>query len=172
MEKTIRIMIYTLVYIAFICFKILVINKFSLFSVKPNLFLVLIITTFMNFDIKVGLIYSIFTGVFLDILYMTNGFGIYTFSYLLLGIVIYILCISRVKKGSLSAIYLTIIGSIVLDVISYFTMLFKYSVDLGFFRLLGGAMLFAILNIAFTAIINQIISKIGSKREGSSIYFS
>ena len=76
-------------------FQLIVVNNYTIFNITLNLFLVLIVVAFMNFNRNISIVYSLITGILLDVIFLTNGFGYYTFCYTLIGVVLYFISLNK-----------------------------------------------------------------------------
>ena len=173
MKKFLKISMISILYLLLIIFQLAFVNNYSIFNVTMNLFLVLIVVTFANYSKNVAIVYSLLTGIMLDIIYMTSGFGFYSFSYTLVGVVMYILVLNNFKDNNLSLIFLVFASSLIFELLTYGRLLFVYGVDLGILRLIFGILLLFILNIAPAIAINYILQKIKyGKRNIKGLYMN
>lgn len=168
MNKIFKVALIVALIIVVYMLQLFVIDTKHLFSIKPNLILVLCISFSICLGGIGGCIFSLLTGVFLDLLYGTSGFGIYTFLYSVVGIVA-LKIKSGFKENIFSAIYIMVILCVIFEALQSLALLFEYKVQVGLFLFVFRTLLFVILNAGFMAIIYSILSKVvNSEKEYSS----
>lgn len=159
MNKLLKITLTILLVLTVYIIQFLVIDSKSLFGIKPNLILVLCVGFSIYFGMIGGGIFSIITGIFLDLLYGTTGFGIYTFLYSVVGITVGKIK-DNFKENIFSAIYIMVISCIIFEVLQSLALLFSYKVQIGLFLFVSRTILYIILNSGFMAVIYSLINKI------------
>jgi len=157
--------ILTIIYILFLILSIFlaqlyIINPRDLFGVKPNLILILSIVISLWYGVYVGGISSFFIGIFTDILFGSNGFGMFTIAYTIVGLLVGSLNSNYRKESKMSLVYVTVIATFTFELIQSISYLVRFDSSITIFYLLKQIIISSILNIVIVYIIYSIICKI------------
>ena len=172
MNSFLKSFLITLLYIFLMLFQLIVVNNYTIFNITLNLFLVLIVVAFMNFNRNISIVYSLITGILLDVIFLTNGFGYYTFCYTLIGVVLYFISLNKRDNYS-SLIFYIALATTIFELIAVGRLLFVYSMDFDLFGLFFRIILASLLNIAPSLALNFIIQKIKyGNRKITGIYMN
>lgn len=161
MKRNILTIIYIVLLIFLIFFiQLYMINPRELFGVKPNLILILSIVISLWFGLYVGGISSFFLGIITDILFGSSTIGIFTISYTIVGVVVGALNNNYRKESKMSLVYVSILATLVFEMVQCFCYLLFFNSYTNIFYLLKQIIVSSLLNIVIVYIIYSIIFKI------------
>lgn len=162
MKKKVLTILYIVILIVFIyLFQLFVINNNTLFGAKPNLILISVIVVSLWYGLHVGAFYSLITGIITDFVFM-NSYGIFTISYLIVGILIGYLSTTYMKENKISLIYITMIATATFEMVQYFIYLIGFGVASNLFYVIKQILVSSLLNIVIVYILYGVFSKITS----------
>ncbi|MDF2866483.1 MAG: rod shape-determining protein MreD [Clostridia bacterium] len=168
-----RIFSYFIIFLVLICiflFQIYVIDSRELFGVKPNLILISVIVMSLWYGLYTGTIYSFFIGITTDIMF-GNSFGIFTLSYIIVGLVIGYLNYNYRRENKVSLLYLTIFGTCIFEFTQFVIYLFLNSGSSNIFHLIIQIIISSILNVILAFILYSTFSKISEYAESTNSYY-
>ena len=158
MKNIVKTIMVILIFIISVLLQVFVINKTSLFDVKPNMLLVSIILVSMFTNIYSCSIYSFILGFVADLVFGTSG--IYTLSYSIIGALLGFVSDHYMKGNILSEILMTIGSVTVFEIIEYVHAIVIKKAIAGIFLLVGKIILGILLNVVIVIVLSFIIEKI------------
>lgn len=168
-----RIFSYFIIFLILICiflFQIYVIDGRELFGVKPNVILISVIVMSLWYGLYAGTIYGFFIGITTDIMF-GNSFGIFTLSYILVGIIIGYLNYNYRRESKISLLYLTIFGTCIFEFVQYFIYLFLNTDGFNIMYLIIQILISSLLNVILAFILYGTFSKISEYAESKISYY-
>ena len=168
-----KVFSYSMILLILICifmFQIYGIDNRELFGVKPNIILISVIVMSLWYGLYAGSIYGFFIGMLTDILF-GNSFGIFTFSYTLVGSTIGYLNYNYRRESKISLSYLTIFGTCIFEFIQYFIYLFLNNGSFNIFYLSFQIVIGSLLNVILAFILYGTFSKISEYAESNILYY-
>ncbi len=168
-----RIFSYFIIFLVLICiflFQIYVIDSRELFGVKPNLILISVIVMSLWYGLYAGTIYSFFIGITTDIMF-GNNFGIFTLSYIIVGLVIGYLNYNYRRENKVSLLYLTIFGTCIFEFTQFVIYLFLNSGSSNILHLIIQILISSILNVILAFILYGTFSRISEYAESTNSYY-
>ena len=170
MKDFVKILLTILIFVLLIFIEFSIISHNSLFGIKPNLLLIIIVILTLFFKEPVSLGLSLCVGILADIIYISNGVGVYTLLYTLVSGVLMIVKNNFIKLNEIAVVYLSIIATLVYEVAYFLILVLGYSAEISFFRLIFSAILSIVLNSALTLAIYNILRKLYLKENPVNIY--
>ncbi len=167
-----KVFSYFVIFIVIVCiflFQVYVIDSRELFGIKPNIILISVIVMSLWYGVYAGSIYGFIIGIITDILF-GNGFGIFTFSYTLVGSVIGYLNYNYRRESKVSLSYLTIFGTCIFEFTEYVIYIFLNSSSSSLFYLIIQILISSILNVILAFILYGTFSKISEYAESNILY--
>lgn len=147
-------------------FQIYIIDGRTLFGVKPNILLISVIVVSLWYGLTKGSIYALLIGVLTDMLF-GNNFGIFTVSYVLVGITIGYLNHNYRKESKVSLCYLTIFGTLIFEFSQFCIYMFISTSDFNIIYLLIQIIIAGIFNVAIAFILYGLFVKISNYAESN-----
>ena len=158
MKNIVKTIMVILIFVISVLLQVFVINKTSLFDVKPNMLLVSIILVSMFINIYSCSIYSFILGFVAYLVFGTSG--IYTLSYSIIGALLGFVSDNYMKGNILSEILMTIGSVTVFEIIEYIHAIVIKKAIAGIFLLVGKIILGILLNVVIVIVLSFIIEKI------------
>lgn len=158
MKNIVKTIMVILIFVISVLLQVFVINKTSLFDVKPNMLLVSIILVSMFTNIYSCSIYSFILGFVADLIFGTSG--IYTLSYSIMGALIGFVSDNYMKGNILSGIMMTIGSVTIFEIIEFVHAIVIKKAVASIFLLLGKIILGILLNVVIVIVLSFAIEKI------------
>jgi len=170
LKNTLKTIYIFFIIVVIYLLQLFVINNHTLFGTKPNLILICVIVVSLWFGLYTGSIFSFLIGVLTDILF-GNGYGIFTISYTITGMVIGYLNSNYRKENKLSLVYVTLIAVVIFEFIQYIAYTVITGAYSSIFYLLWQMFMSSILNIVIVYIIYELIYKIAKSVDNENDIF-
>jgi len=158
MKNIVKTIMVILIFVISVLLQVFVINKTSLFDVKPNMLLVSIILVSMFTNIYSCSIYSFILGFVADLIFGTSG--IYTLSYSIMGALLGFVSDNYMKGNILSGIMMTIGSVTIFEIIEFVHAIVIKKAVASIFLLLGKIILGILLNVVIVIVLSFAIEKI------------
>ncbi len=158
MEKVLKVVFTIVLFVISLAIQLFLFNNMNLFGVKPNLLLISVIVVSLNTSIYSSTIYSFVIGIIMDLLFGSNG--VFTISYVSVGMLIGFVSEDYMKENYLSIIILTALSVTLFEVVQYFENMIISSMYVNLFILLKQIILGILLNGALVFIMCFLFGKI------------
>ncbi len=158
---TLNIIITLFIFLMFII-QIFLINPNNIFGAKPNILLITVLVTALRGKMLKSSIYALLMGIILDLIY-SSTFGIYTICYTITSVIIALINFNYRKDSKESLIYITLIGTVIFEVLVYIIYIIMNSLQFDFIYLLLQTIMVVILNIALSFILFNVFDKLFTK---------
>lgn len=155
------------IFITFLITYFLQANFFSWFTiagVKPNLFVILILFITLFAGIKLGICYSLFFGIFLDVIIGKN-LGIYTTMLLLISVLAGYFDKNFSKDSRITIMLMVLASTLLFEIGSYILSIIMQSINVQILEFIKILFIEIIYNTIITIIIYPIIVLVGYKIE-------
>lgn len=165
-KKIISYCILFLIFAGILMTQMYIIDSRNLFGIKPNIILISVIVVSLWYGLHVGSIYGLIVGIITDILF-GNTFGIFTISYVLVGVIVGYLNYNYRKESKGSLCYLTIFGTCIFEFIQFIIYNFLSSSGFSLIYLIIQMLISSILNVAIAFILYGLFIKISNYAENN-----
>lgn len=164
MKKTIVIIG---IFISFLIVYFFQVNFFSWFTIggiKPNLFIIFVLFLNLFCGKKIGISFSIFIGLFLDIV-LGRNFGTYTIMFSIISILGLYLDKNFSKDSRLTIMLMVIVATLIFEIGSYLISFIMLKINIEVLLFIKVLIIETIFNAVITIILHPIIQKIGYNME-------
>lgn len=155
------------IFLTFLITYFLQANFFSWFTIagiKPNLFVMLALFITLFAGIKVGIPYSLFFGMFLDIV-TAKSFGIYTIMLTAISILAGYFDKNFSKDSKITIMLMVLASTLLFEIGSYTLSIIMQNINVQILEFVKILLIELIYNIILTIIIYPILQKVGYKIE-------
>ena len=133
---------------------------FTIFGIKPNLFIIYILFIGLFGNRGMGIIYGSITGIFLDLLFEEKiGVNLITLS--LIGIIATIFDKNFSKDSRITIMFMVFGTTIIFEIVSYFTRYILYSINVEVLNFIKILLVEIVYNILITIVVYPLIQKFG-----------
>jgi rod shape-determining protein mreD len=133
---------------------------FTIFGIKPNLFIIYILFIGLFGNRGMGIIYGSITGIFLDLLF-EEKIGVNLIALSLIGIIATIFDKNFSKDSRITIMFMVFGTTIIFEIISYFTRYILYSVNVEVLNFIKILLVEIVYNILITIVVYPLIQKFG-----------
>ena len=133
---------------------------FTIFGIKPNLFIIYILFIGLFGNRGMGIIYGSITGIFLDLLF-EEKIGVNLIALSLIGIIATIFDKNFSKDSRITIMFMVFGPTIIFEIISYFTRYILYSVNVEVLNFIKILLVEIVYNILITIVVYPLIQKFG-----------
>ena len=133
---------------------------FTIFGIKPNLFIIYILFIGLFGNRGMGIIYGSITGIFLDLLF-EEKIGVNLIALSLIGIIATIFDKNFSKDSRITIMFMVFGTTIIFEVITYFINYIIYSINVEILSFIKILVVEVIYNILVTIIMYPAIQKFG-----------
>lgn len=133
---------------------------FTIFGIKPNLFIIYILFIGLFGNRGMGIIYGSITGIFLDLLF-EEKIGVNLIALSLIGIIATIFNKNFSKDSRITIMFMVFGTSIIFEIVSYFTRYILYSVNVEVLNFIKILLVEIVYNILITIVVYPLIQKFG-----------
>ena len=133
---------------------------FTIFGIKPNLFIIYILFIGLFGNRGMGIIYGSITGIFLDLLF-EEKIGVNLIGLSLIGIIATIFDKNFSKDSRITIMFMVFGTTIIFEVITYFINYIIYSINVEILSFIKILVVEVIYNILVTIIMYPAIQKFG-----------
>lgn len=158
MKKFLTYLFIVLLVIALYIIQIFVIDKGSLFGLKPNLLLISVVTISLWYGLYAGSIYSLIIGIITDLIFGSNGQ--FTLCYSITGCIIGFLNYNYRKENKVALLYVISFATLIFETSQYVLYIFTTSSYINLFFLIKHVAIACLLNICIAYIIYGLLYKI------------
>lgn len=133
---------------------------FTIFGIKPNLFIIYILFIGLFGNRGMGIIYGSITGIFLDLLF-EEKIGVNLIALSLIGIIATIFDKNFSKDSRITIMFMVFGTTIIFEIVSYFTRYILYSVNVEVLNFIKILLVEIVYNILITIVVYPLIQKFG-----------
>lgn len=133
---------------------------FTIFGIKPNLFIIYILFIGLFGNRGMGIIYGSITGILLDLLF-EEKIGVNLIALSLIGIIATIFDKNFSKDSRITIMFMVFGTTIIFEIISYFTRYILYSVNVEVLNFINILLVEIVYNILITIVVYPLIQKFG-----------
>ena len=133
---------------------------FTIFGIKPNLFIIYILFIGLFGNRGMGITYGSITGIFLDLLF-EEKIGVNLIALSLIGIIATIFDKNFSKDSRITIMFMVFGTTIIFEIISYFTRYILYSVNVEVLNFIKILLVEIVYNILITIVVYPLIQKFG-----------
>ena len=133
---------------------------FTIFGIKPNLFIIYILFIGLFGNRGMGIIYGSITGIFLDLLF-EEKIGVNLIALSLIGIIATIFDKNFSKDSRITIMFMVFGTTIIFEIISYFTRYILYSINVEVLNFIKILLVEIVYNILITIVVYPLIQKFG-----------
>ncbi len=133
---------------------------FTIFGIKPNLFIIYILFIGLFGNRGMGIIYGSITGILLDLLF-EEKIGVNLIALSLIGIIATIFDKNFSKDSRITIMFMVFGTTIIFEIISYFTRYILYSVNVEVLNFIKILLVEIVYNILITIVVYPLIQKFG-----------
>lgn len=133
---------------------------FTIFGIKPNLFIIYILFIGLFGNRGMGIIYGSITGIFLDLLF-EEKIGVNLIALSLIGIIATIFDKNFSKDSRITIMFMVFGTTIIFETISYFTRYILYSINVEVLNFIKILLVEIVYNILITIVVYPLIQKFG-----------
>ena len=133
---------------------------FTIFGIKPNLFIIYILFIGLFGNRGMGIIYGSITGIFLDLLF-EEKIGVNLIALSLIGIIATIFDKNFSKDSRITIMFMVFGTTIIFEIILYFTRYILYSVNVEVLNFIKILLVEIVYNILITIVVYPLIQKFG-----------
>ena len=135
-------------------------NWFTIFGIKPNLFIIYILFIGLFGNRSMGVVYGSITGIFLDLLF-EERIGANLIGLSVIGIIATLFDKNFSKDSRITIMFMVFGTTIIFEVVSYFTRYILYSVNVEILYFIKILLVEIVYNILITIIVYPLIQKFG-----------
>lgn len=162
MKKIIDIIIIFLIFLLIYFFQINIFNNYTIFDVKPNLFIIFIFSIGIKYNKLFATIIGLLIGFFLDLL-ISNKIGINMMLFGTLGFITSYLSQILFSENKLTNILIIFLGTCIIEIVKYCLNIFLLNINIEIIEFLFITVIEAIYNVLIFIIIYPIWKKILGK---------
>lgn len=133
---------------------------FTIFGIKPNLFIIYILFIGLFGNRGMGIIYGSITGIFLDLLF-EEKIGVNLIALSLIGIIATIFDKNFSKDSRITIMFMVFGTTIIFEIVSYFTRYILYSINVEVLNFIKILLVEIVYNILITIVVYPLIQKFG-----------
>lgn len=133
---------------------------FTIFGIKPNLFIIYILFIGLFGNRGMGIIYGSITGILLDLLF-EEKIGVNLIALSLIGIIATIFDKNFSKDSRITIMFMVFGTTIIFEIVSYFTGYILYSVNVEVLNFIKILLVEIVYNILITIVVYPLIQKFG-----------
>ena len=135
-------------------------NWFTIFGIKPNLFIIYILFIGLFGNRSMGVVYGSIIGIFLDLLF-EERIGANLIGLSVIGIIATLFDKNFSKDSRITIMFMVFGTTIIFEVVSYFTRYILYSVNVEILYFIKILLVEIVYNILITIIVYPLIQKFG-----------
>ena len=133
---------------------------FTIFGIKPNLFIIYILFIGLFGNRGMGIIYGSITGIFLDLLF-EEKIGVNLIALSLIGIIATIFDKNFSKDSRITIMFMVFGTTIIFEIVSYFTRYILYSINVEVLNFIKILLVEIVYNILITIVVYPLMQKFG-----------